>query len=108
VNVPAGVAQFLPRYRLERGVHVADYLAVLLSDIDHHVIVFELSAEEPRVALGGIGPGAHEALRIELVVRAHQQRAKAAERRKVRGRREANGNHGTRTWSSAPYSIVRS
>jgi len=119
---------------LTRGVDVTDDLAILLRDIHHHVLVLELPAEEPRVALGGVRACTHEALRIELVVRAHEKRTESSERWEIVRRGEANGHetvrftglrrgyggqeaghytrparhYGTSMCSSAPYSIVRS
>ena len=55
VDEAARVAQLLPRDGLEAGVDVADDVALPLGDEDHHVIVSELPAEEPGVALRGIG-----------------------------------------------------
>src|SRR5262245_51719361 len=54
VDVAAFIAQLFPRNWLDGGVDVAKHLAVLLGNIDHHVLVFELPAEKPRVALGRI------------------------------------------------------
>ena len=39
------------------GVDVADDLALLLGDEDHDVVVLELLAEKPGVAVRGIGAG---------------------------------------------------
>ena len=58
VDEPARLAQFLPRLRLEPGVHVADNGGLLLRHQHDDVVFVELRAEKPGVALVGVASGA--------------------------------------------------
>src|SRR5688572_9367806 len=115
VNEARGVAQLLPRQRLEPGVHVGHHFASAIRHEHGGVDVAQLAAEEAAVALFRVAARCEKTLRIEPVVEAHQRRAQAAKSRHVvlGGLADADigrerRHQGTDTWSSAPYSIVRS
>jgi hypothetical protein len=97
VDEAGGVAQLLPRERLDAGVDVADRDARPLGDEDDGVVSVDLRAEEVRVAGLGIAGRRDEAAAIELEVDAHEMRAEAAERRQVGARGAADVDGGV--WS---------
>jgi hypothetical protein len=67
-------------------------------------VAIQLRYEKSSVALFNPGSGSHEALRIELMVGADQERTELSERHSVAGsgRPDDEAGHGTDTFSSAP------
>ena len=77
---------------------VYDNLAFPLRDEHHDRRLSELRREERRVAVLGLRRGGDEPLRIEVVMRFHEQRAQAAERGEVLAACGADrGAHGLRS-----------
>jgi len=72
----------------------------LLDSVQHSIVVAQLAAQKPAVAALRVRPRREKPLRIEVVVRAHQLRAEAPERRRVGVGRAADIGHGTRSPTS--------
>jgi general stress protein 26 len=83
VHEAGGLAEFLPRLRLEARVDITDCDAVKFGDEDRDVVVVDLRAEKRGVARCRVNAGIHEPERIEREVHAHQLRAHAAQGRQV-------------------------
>jgi hypothetical protein len=73
---------------LDAGIDIANQFAAALGHENGNAVVVELRAEEPRISLFRIAADRHEALRVELEMRTHQQRAELAESGQI-GRRSA-------------------
>lgn len=77
---------------LDSCVSVANYVSVVIGDEDSLVLIFELSADEGRIALRRPRPRGQKALRVEIVMLLDEERAEASDLRQVsRGRAPDDG-----------------
>jgi len=83
-------------------VRVAEYVAGALRDENDDVRLLELRPDEPRVTVLRFWCRRDEALRIEIVVHTHEQRAKSTDGGEVCVRRWSDGDGRSVGWVYAP------